>query len=301
MSIGTAGLAAGPSLPGSFFVAAIGCAMTGLCYAEMACRIPRSGTAYSYVYHTLGELPAFVVGLMLCMGMIVSIAAVARGWTNYFLLFLQIVGIQNEGGMDSHGSLLPAWFFHQPIDNTAWSISVLSLVLVILSGMFVVRGIDGNTTCNNVFTVVNVLMLACFIGIGFTKFDGSLFTSQEIPEGIIGTIKGSGLLFFSYLGFDTAACLTEEAADPARSLPRAILSSISITCALYMVVAVCFVGLAPLSEIDPYAPLGSAFEIRGLNFVSSMLCVGALTNTLTTVFTTQVAAPRLIFRMAADG
>src|SRR5579872_5595244 len=53
---------AGPSVTLGFIVAAVGSLFAGLCYAEMASMIPIAGSAYTYTYATMGELPAWIIG-----------------------------------------------------------------------------------------------------------------------------------------------------------------------------------------------------------------------------------------------
>jgi len=57
-----AALSAGPAVVLSFVIAGIVSALAALCYAELASSVPVSGSAYTYVYATLGELTAWIIG-----------------------------------------------------------------------------------------------------------------------------------------------------------------------------------------------------------------------------------------------
>src|SRR5476649_1689346 len=79
---------AGPSVTLGFIVAAIGCALAGLCYAELSSSIPISGSAYTYTYATMGELLAWIIGWDLVLEYAVGAATVSVSWSNYLLRLL---------------------------------------------------------------------------------------------------------------------------------------------------------------------------------------------------------------------
>src|SRR4028119_327671 len=74
---------AGPSVTLGFIVAAIGCALAGLCYAELSSSIPISGSAYTYTYATMGELLAWIIGWDLVLEYAVGAATVGIAWSEY--------------------------------------------------------------------------------------------------------------------------------------------------------------------------------------------------------------------------
>src|SRR4029078_7516574 len=80
---------AGPAIPLSFIVAALGCVFAGLCYAEFASMVPVSGSAYAYSYATLGEFVAWFVGWNLVLEYMLAAATVAARWSGYFGKLLQ--------------------------------------------------------------------------------------------------------------------------------------------------------------------------------------------------------------------
>src|SRR5688500_11084088 len=80
---------AGPAIPLSFIVAALGCVFAGLCYAEFSSMVPVSGSAYAYSYATLGEFVAWFVGWNLVLEYMLAAATVAVGWSRYFVKLLE--------------------------------------------------------------------------------------------------------------------------------------------------------------------------------------------------------------------
>src|SRR5579871_3603311 len=84
---------AGPGLMLSFVLCGIGCTFAGLCYAEFAAMIPLAGSAYTYAYATLGELFAWIIGWDLTLEYAMGASTVSSGWSNHFIEFLKIFGI----------------------------------------------------------------------------------------------------------------------------------------------------------------------------------------------------------------
>ncbi|HXN86512.1 MAG TPA: amino acid permease, partial [Candidatus Binataceae bacterium] len=84
---------AGPGLIASFVLAGTACTMAALCYAEFAAMIPVAGSAYSYSYATMGELVGWIIGWDLVLEYAVASGAVAVGWSGYFRVILEGIGI----------------------------------------------------------------------------------------------------------------------------------------------------------------------------------------------------------------
>ncbi len=79
---------AGPAVVISMAVAAIGCALAGLCYSEFACMLPVSGSAYTYAYATLGEWIAWIIGWDLVIEYAIGAATVSISWSAYVVSLL---------------------------------------------------------------------------------------------------------------------------------------------------------------------------------------------------------------------
>src|SRR5687767_7399303 len=84
---------AGPSVTIGFIIAAIGCALAGLCYAEFASMIPIAGSAYTYSYATMGEFMAWIIGWDLVLEYALGAATVGIAWSEYLNKLLEYVGM----------------------------------------------------------------------------------------------------------------------------------------------------------------------------------------------------------------
>src|SRR5712692_7440254 len=84
---------AGPALLLSYAVAGVACLFAALCYAEFASMVPVAGSAYTYAYATLGELPAWLLGWALVLEYAGGAALVANGWSGYLQSVLGSFGL----------------------------------------------------------------------------------------------------------------------------------------------------------------------------------------------------------------
>src|SRR5271163_1562432 len=111
---------AGPGLILSFVMAGVACTMAALCYAEFAAMIPVAGSAYSYSYATMGELVGWIIGWDLVLEYAVASGAVAVGWSGYFRVILEGIGIH-----------LPRAWTHAPLSQPAGIMNLPALLIVL--------------------------------------------------------------------------------------------------------------------------------------------------------------------------
>jgi amino acid transporter len=267
--VGAVANEAGNGLWLSFMVAALVAAVIGLCYAELASMFPRSGADYEYTRRALGPRPAFVVGWLMVIGNIIAAAAVALGFGGYLGTFLDI----------------------DP--------RIAAIVAMAVATGIAFLGVEQTVKVMIVGTMVEVAGLVLVIAVGvphlgdydLTKFDG----------GAGGVLGGAALVMFAYLGFSEIATLAEEAENPTRTVPLAMVLSIAITTLLYILVAVAAVsvlGAQALASSD--APLADvAKDVLG-DRASDVVAVIALFSTANTMLLMLVAASRMIYGMAAS-
>ncbi|XP_062096367.1 cationic amino acid transporter 2, vacuolar-like [Humulus lupulus] len=284
----------GPALTISFLIAGIAAALSAFCYAELSSRCPSAGSAYHYSYICAGEGLAWLVGWALLLEYTLSGAAVARGISpNLGFLF---------GGENN----LPAFLGRQYIPGLDITVDPFAAVLVfIVTGLLSV-GIKESTLAQAIVTTANVCVLLFVIIAGTYLGFKSGWVGYELPTGyfpfgVDGMLAGSATVFFSYIGFDTVASTAEEVKNPKRDLPLGIGASLSICCALYMLVSVVIVGLVPYHAMDPDTPISTAFASHGMNWASYVITVGAVTALCSTLMGSLLPQPRILMAMARDG
>jgi len=301
----------GPSLMLAFILAGIGCGFAALCYSELASMVPVAGSAYTYAYATMGEMLAWIIGWDLILEYAIGSAAVANGWSNYFVdlvqYFFQIKldprflappwdynlaegkFFLNMVTLDS-GATVQAWFNLPAI----FIVTVLTVVLVV--------GVRESAGFNAAIVLLNLGVIFTILGVGAAYVDPSNWTPFLHQEkGWSGVGEGAARIFFAYIGFDSISTHAEEAKNPQRDLAIAIISSLLICTVLYVAVAAVLTGMIPYAMIDPAAPLAAAFRGKGLTFASGLITLGILAGVTSSLLVGNLSQPRILMAMARDG
>jgi len=280
---------AGPAIVVSFVVSGFACAMAALCYAEMAAMIPVAGSAYSYSYVTMGELVAWIIGWDLVLEYAVGAATVASGWSGYLATLLKGLGIV----------LPPAWT-HAPFSTPGAIMNLPALIIVLLISYVLYIGISESARFNSIIVGVKLVVIASVIVVGafFIKPEN---WSPFAPMGWSGVMRGAGVIFFAYIGFDAVSTAAEEVVEPNRDLPRGILGSLFVCTLLYILVAGVLTGMVPAKSIDVTAPLASAFLQRGLHAISGLISLGAVAGLTSVLLVLLLGQSRIFFAVSRDG
>ena len=205
---------AGPAVILSFVLAAVTCVFSALCYAELASSIPVSGSAYTYAYATLGELVAWIIGWDLVLEYGVSVAAVAVGWG----------GNLNEFLDNTFGWALPDEIATSPEDGGIFNLPAVFIVLAVM--VLLSRGVRETAKANFVMVIIKIAILLFFIVVAFSSAFNTDNLEPFAPDGVNGAVTAASVIFFAYIGFDAVSTGAEEAREPKRDLPLAIIGSL---------------------------------------------------------------------------
>jgi basic amino acid/polyamine antiporter, APA family len=298
---------AGPGILFSFVIAGAIALVAALCYAEFAALIPISGSAYSYAYATIGEFPAWILGWGLTMQYLFSPCAVSVGWSSYFTSLLQDVGI-----------IVPSFLASAPFAydiEAGWRltgafVNLPAIFIMGFMGVVISMGIKAAATFNNIMVILKLSVVALFIfcGIFFVKAKN---LTPIFPEnvgvfgefGFSGILRGAGVLFFAFIGFDALSTLTQEAKDPQRDLPRGMVGSISICTLVYLIFAFVLVGLVSYKLLGVADPIAVAVNVLGPKFIWLRFFIkGSILAGLTSVIMVMLLGQvRILYTMAHDG
>jgi APA family basic amino acid/polyamine antiporter len=287
--LGTTVSEAGPGVILSFSIAGLLSILSALSYAELVSAIPTSGSAFSYSYALFGHFAAWMTGVFLTMEYGLSISAVAVGWGTYINDFLQ-----------SFGHTIPDALSAAP--GSGGIINVPALVVVALAAILLLRGISESAAVNSVMVVLKFVILGVFVALTIGSFTTAHFT-PFLPHGASGVWAAAGAAFFAFIGFDTASTAAEEARNPARDVPWAIITAVLAVLALYLAVAVAAIGAYDPAQFEPDAPILSviARAVTGGDAAARFISAGAGLSIFTVVLAVLYGQTRITFAMARDG
>lgn len=295
---------AGPAVTLSFMVAAFASALAGICYAEFAARVPKAGSAYVYSYVTVGELAAFVIGWNLILEYVIGTASVAKAFSNY-------LDVMMDYRMNrTLSKLLP-----MPYDFLAPYPDFLSLGIVLVLTGLLAYGVKESAWMNNLFTGLNLLTVIIVIIAGLFNLDvGNWKIPKDqipkdknggeggfLPFGISGVMSGAAKCFFGFVGFDCVATTGEEAKNPQRHIPLAIVISLLVIFLSYFGISTVITMMVPYYLQNEDAPLVVAFRQIGYDTVGTIVSFGAVFALCTSLLGSMFPMPRMLYSMAGDG
>ncbi len=293
---------AGPAVILSFALAGLACAVVALCYAELAALIPVSGSTYSYVYASLGEIFAWIIGWDLVLEYAMGAATVAVGWSGYLVSLLASLGLR-----------LPPQFT-APVGAATGIAGVTGLfnvpaaaVVAIITGLLVL-GTRESARVNNVmvgFKLAVVLVVILVGGLHVVPAHWSPFLPANSGEfghfGWSGVLRGAAVVFFAYIGFDAVSTAAQEAHEPQRSVPVGLVASLMICTALYIGVAAVLTGVVPFQKLDRPDPISAAIDVIGLPWLAVTVKFAALAGLTTVILVLLFGQTRILYAMASDG
>ncbi|POY38154.1 amino acid permease [Flavobacterium alvei] len=307
---------AGPSVTIAFVVAAIGCALAGLCYAELSSSIPISGSAYTYTYATMGEFVAWIIGWDLILEYAVGAATVGIAWSEYLNNFLVNV---------VHISPIPFEFSHSPfqtdpITGVSGIINLPALFIVGIISLLLIKGIQESAFVNGIIVIVKVTIVILIIVIGWNFINPvnhtpyipapSVFTDEHGIDhnygGIMGILGAAGTVFFAFIGFDAVSTAAQETKNPKRSMPIGILGSLAICTLLYILFAHVLTGVATVEDFRTGGKEASvAFAINkymiGYSWLGQLVTVAILFGFTSVILVMLLGQSRVFYSMGKDG
>ncbi len=311
-------LHAGPGVAISMVLAGIGCGFAGLCYAEMASAVPVAGSAYTYSYATLGEFVAWIIGWDLMLEYAMGAATVGVGWSATFVSFLNLVGIHLPDTLIQ----APLKFCHtaQVVSGAAgctvagWSatgaiVNLPAVFIILFITAVLVIGIKESANFNSVIVFIKAGVLILFVGFGAMYINRDNWTPFIPPNtgewgffGWSGVLRGAGLIFFAFIGFDAVSTAAQEAKNPKRDMPIGILGSLVICTIIYVAVSVVLTGLVSYQELNVPSPVITVVEkIPQLAWFRPIVTIGAVVGLGSTILVMLLGQTRVFYSMSRDG
>lgn len=280
---------AGPSLIISFIIAAFSCALSALCYAEFASRMPTSGGAYSYAYAIFGELVGWITAWLLICEYLLANASVASGWSGYVHGFLEGMGIHFPTALKASYNAKNGTY-----------VDIIAVLITLAVTYVVMQGAKKALRLNNIMVIVKFSLIVIFLVVGVFYVAPENWTPFA-PFGLKGITSGAAIAFFAFLGFDAVSTAAEEVQNPQRDIPRGIMGSLIIATILYIVVTLVLTGMVPYIHLDVKDPVAFAMRFIGHDFVAGIISVGAILTLLTVLISMMYGLTRMVYAIARDG
>ena len=311
---------AGPSVTIAFILAAIGCALAGLCYAELSSSIPISGSAYTYTYATMGEFLAWIIGWDLILEYAVGAATVGIAWSEYLNNFLVNV---------LHLSPIPYSLSHSPFQQitdpvtgvvSSGIINLPALFIVGIISLLLIKGIQESAFVNGIIVIVKVVIVILIIVIGWHFINpvnhtpyippSSIFTDEHGVNhnfgGFWGIVGAAGTVFFAFIGFDAVSTAAQETKNPKRNMPIGILGSLAVCTVLYILFGHVLTGVASVEDFRTGGKEASvAFAINehmpGFKWLADFVTVAILAGFSSVILVMLLGQSRVFYAMGKDG
>jgi basic amino acid/polyamine antiporter, APA family len=293
--------AAGPAVTVSFIIAAIGCAFAGLCYAEFAAMIPISGSAYAYAYVTMGEFVAWVIGWALVLEYAFGAATVAIAWSEYLNKLL--------------GGAIPFAWSHSPMEGGIFNAP--ALIILLLLTLVLIKGTQESARLNAVIVTLKVAVVIIFIALGWNYINPANHDPFMIPAGTPGhdgffehgwggVLRGAGIVFFAFIGFDAVSTAAQEAKRPEKDMPIGILGSLAVCTILYILFSWVLTGVGNWQEFKTAGKEASvAYAIEhhmpGFGWLATAVTAAILAGFSSVILVMLLGQSRVFYSMSKDG
>lgn len=299
---------AGPAIVLSFAIAGLGCVFAGLCYAEFSSMIPIAGSAYTYGYATMGELVAWIIGWALVLEYAFGAATVAVGWSGYVSSLVGFFGAKLP--FNPTPALTLALFGH----TFRAQVDIFALMAIVVITFVLVVGVRESANFNSAAVMIKVAIVLMFIGLAtvfaFAHWQHMMTNWHPfIPKntghfgqfGWSGIMRGAGVVFFAYIGFDAVSTAAQEAKNPQKDLPFGILGSLIICTVLYIIVAGLLTGLKSYTTLNVAAPVADGAAEIGVRWGVLLIDLGAIAGLASVMLVMLLGQSRVLYTMSHDG
>jgi solute carrier family 7 (cationic amino acid transporter), member 3 len=162
-------------------IAALTTFLSSLCYCELAAKVPKSGSVYTYIYLTIGEFMAFCMGWNLILEYLIGISSDARAFSQNVDSFF------NQNIEKFCRQLLPHWRIDGFIDN----IDFLAFFITITVTLLLVIGVKESSRLNKLTNLINILIIIFIIIYGSTRADMKNWNIDPIDDAVLNEFNNT--------------------------------------------------------------------------------------------------------------
>jgi APA family basic amino acid/polyamine antiporter len=289
----------GPAVVISFVLSGIAAGLTAVCYAELAAMVPIAGSTYSYAYAAFGTFVAWFIGWDLLLEYLFAASTVAVGWAGYFDSLVGSLGIH-----------VPHDLVNPPFGDDRGVLNVPAIAIVAGSTALLFVGMRQSARTNDAMVSLKMAILVLFVIVGAAYVmpdNWEPFVPKNTGDfgdfGWSGVVRGAGVVFFAYVGFDAVSTAAAEARNPQKTIPRGLLLTVLISTVLYVAIGLVLTGLVSYKTLDVADPISKAIEGAhiGAAWLDNAVDIAAVVGLASTVLVTFYGQTRILMRMSSDG
>lgn len=200
---------------------------------------------------------------------------------------------------------------------TSGIINAPALIILFLLTLLLIKGTQESASVNAVIVFVKVAIVLVFIAIGWGYINPENHVPYIIPEnqpgyegffshGWGGVLKGAGIVFFAFIGFDAVSTAAQEAKNPSRDMPIGILGSLVVCTLLYVLFSHVLTGVAPFTDFvtaGKEASVAYAIEnyMHGYGWLATLITVAILAGFSSVILVMLLGQSRVFYSMSKDG
>mmetsp|Transcript_21360 Transcript_21360/g.20509 ORF Transcript_21360/g.20509 Transcript_21360/m.20509 type:complete len:246 (-) Transcript_21360:436-1173(-) len=164
------------------------------------------------------------------------------------------------------------------------------------------QGMSHSSNFNILFTLSKLSILLFIALVSFYLFDISYYANfVEDCGGLSGILKGSTLVYYSYLGFDIMSIVAEEGKNALKDVPKSMVHSILYVAIIYILISISIFGVGRLQDFEEETAMARVYEAKGLSWMALVICICAFFGITASDFTNILSQSRVFYMLARDG
>lgn len=185
------------------------------------------------------------------------------------------------------------------------TLDLLACSYIVVTTVVVAMGVYVSATVTTILSIVSILVLlfVSVMGLVIGHADNIANTDHGgfLPMGLGGVLAGTSACYYAFSGFDVICMSAEEARDPVKSVPKAIILELLLVTVLYCGASAALIAIVPYWSIDVMAPLPQAFQARGVIWAKYIVTIGPALGISNLNILNMYNITRHVYCMAMDG
>jgi APA family basic amino acid/polyamine antiporter len=187
-------------------------------------------------------------------------------------------------------------------------VNLPAIFIVVCVSTLLIIGIQESARVNAVIVALKVAVVILFILFGWAYIQTRNYhpyippnTGQFGHFGWSGILRGAGVVFFAFIGFDAVSTAAQEARNPQKHMPIGIIGSLVLCTVLYVLFAHTLTGIVPFSELNTEAPVAVAVNHTGLYWLMTAIKLAILAGYTSVILVMLLGQSRVFYSMSNDG